>query len=237
MNAIAAVVFDIGGVVQDSPLHVIARYERERGLEANAINRAVVAAGERGAWARLERGELTIQTFYALFEADCSAQGIAIDARRLMTRIAEASVPRPRMLEAIRRIRAGGRKVAALTNNWVADAPGRAARRGDDARAPRSALRRLRRVGGGQPPQARSAHLRAGLREARRGAGARRLPRRHRPQPQAGARARDGDDQGRRPGSGAARARGVAGARPRLLTAGPGLSAAVRSGGARRRAP
>ncbi|PYN88491.1 MAG: hypothetical protein DMD87_09635 [Candidatus Rokuibacteriota bacterium] len=125
MNAIAAVVFDIGGVVQDSPLHVIARYERERGLEANAINRAVVAAGERGAWARLERGELTIQTFYALFEADCSAQGIAIDARRLMTRIAEASVPRPRMLEAIRRIRAGGRKVAALTNNWVADAPGR----------------------------------------------------------------------------------------------------------------
>jgi len=123
MNAIAAVIFDIGGVVQDSPLHVIARYERERGLETNAINRAVVAMGERGAWARLERGELTMQTFYALFEADCRAQGIAVDARHLMARIAEASVPRPRMLEAIRRIRAGGRRVAALTNNWVTDTP------------------------------------------------------------------------------------------------------------------
>jgi len=123
MGAIAAVVFDIGGVVQDSPLHAIARYEKERGLDANAINRVVVAAGERGAWARLERGELTIQTFYAPFEADCRAQGIVVDARHLMAKIAEAGVPRPRMLEAIRRIRAEGRRVAALTNNWVTDAP------------------------------------------------------------------------------------------------------------------
>src|SRR5437899_302484 len=124
MSAIAAVVFDIGGVVQDSPLHVLARYERERGLPANAINRVVVATVERGAWARLERGELTLQTFYAPFEADCRAQGIAVDARHLMARIADASVPRPRMLEAIRRIRAAGRRVAALTNNWVTDTPG-----------------------------------------------------------------------------------------------------------------
>src|SRR5262249_6050196 len=124
MSAIAAVVFDIGGVVQDSPPHVIARYEQELGLAANAINRVVVGAGERGAWARPERGELTIQTFCAPFEADCRAQGLAVDARHLMARIAEASVPRPRMLEAIRKIRASGRKVAALTNNWVTDATG-----------------------------------------------------------------------------------------------------------------
>jgi putative hydrolase of the HAD superfamily len=125
MGAIAAVVFDIGGVVQDSPLHAIARYERERGIEANAINRVVVAAGERGAWARLERGELTVQTFVEPFEADCRAHGITIDGRHLMAMIAEASVPRPLMLEAIRRIRAGGLRVAALTNNWVAETSGR----------------------------------------------------------------------------------------------------------------
>src|SRR5213593_3738910 len=58
MRAIEAVVFDIGGVVQESPLHAIARYERDHGLPPGAINRAVVAAGEAGAWARLERGEL-----------------------------------------------------------------------------------------------------------------------------------------------------------------------------------
>jgi len=36
--------------------------------------------GEQGAWARLERGELTIQSFCAPFEADCRAQGIEVDA-------------------------------------------------------------------------------------------------------------------------------------------------------------
>jgi len=124
MSAIAAVVFDIGGVVQDSPLHAIARYERERGLPPNAIDRVVVAAGEEGAWARLERGELTVQSFCAPFEADCRARGVAIDGRVLMERISEAGVPRPRMLEAIRRLRAAGLRVAALTNNWVAETPG-----------------------------------------------------------------------------------------------------------------
>jgi putative hydrolase of the HAD superfamily len=123
MEKIAAVVFDIGGVVQDSPLHAIARYERERGIEPNAINRVVVAAGEQGAWARLERGELTTQTFVEPFEADCRAHGISVDGRYLMAKIAETSVPRPVMLEAIRRIRAAGLRVAALTNNWVADTP------------------------------------------------------------------------------------------------------------------
>ena len=32
-------VFDLGGVVMDSPLHAIARYERDHHLTPNAINR------------------------------------------------------------------------------------------------------------------------------------------------------------------------------------------------------
>ena len=127
--SIAGVVFDIGGVVQDSPLHAIARYEREHGIEPGAINRAVVEAGERGAWARLERGELTVAAFCEPFEAECRSRGAAVDARRLMAAIAEAGVPRPRMLEAIRRIRARALRVGALTNNWVGDPPDRAAGR------------------------------------------------------------------------------------------------------------
>ena len=121
MRRIEAVVFDIGGVVMDSPLHVIARYQREHGIAPDAINRAVVASGERGAWARLERGELTAETFAAPFEADCRAQGITVDGRHLMALITEARAPRPRMLEAVRTIRARGLRTAALTNNWVSE--------------------------------------------------------------------------------------------------------------------
>lgn len=121
MTRFAAVLFDVGGVVVDSPLHEIARYEAELGLPANAINRAVVAAGPTGAWSRLECGELTIETFCAPFEADCRAAGFTIDAAALMTRIAGATKPRPRMIAAIRKLREAGLRVGALTNNWKRD--------------------------------------------------------------------------------------------------------------------
>ena len=121
MSAVDGVLFDLGGVVMDSPLHAIARYERDHGLSANAVNRVVATAGETGAWARLERGELTVATFCAPFEADCRAQGVTIDSARLMAYVAEAGVPRPQMLEAIRRIRERGLRVGALTNNWKRD--------------------------------------------------------------------------------------------------------------------
>lgn len=119
MARIAGVLFDIGGVVQDSPLHAIARYERDHGLTPDAINLAVVASGEAGAWSRLERGELTVEAWCAPFEADCRAHGVAVDGRRLMRYIAEAGRERPQMLRAIARLRGRGLRVGALTNNWA----------------------------------------------------------------------------------------------------------------------
>src|SRR3989475_4590337 len=57
VRAIEAVVFDIGGVVQESPLAAIARYERDHGLPPNTINRVVVDAGEAGAGGAPGTGE------------------------------------------------------------------------------------------------------------------------------------------------------------------------------------
>ena len=79
---VEAVIFDVGGVVIESPLQAIARYERDHGIAPNAINRAVAGGGEAGAWARLERGELTLQTFYAPFETECRACGIEVSGAR-----------------------------------------------------------------------------------------------------------------------------------------------------------
>ena len=121
---IAAVIFDLGGVICDSPLDAIARYEHDHGLPARCIDHAVVAAGAAGAWARLERGELTVEAFHAPFEADCRAQGLAVSGARLMAYVAEAGRPRPAMLAAVGRIRAAGLGVAALTNNWARETPG-----------------------------------------------------------------------------------------------------------------
>ena len=117
-------IFDLGGVVLGSPLHAIADFERERGIEVGFVNRVVVATGSGGAWSRLERGELTMDAFVTAFEADCAAAGAAVATRDLMERIAQTSQPRPAMLAAIRRIRAGGLLAAALTNNWADEGEG-----------------------------------------------------------------------------------------------------------------
>src|SRR6184192_2212611 len=119
-----AVIFDLGGVVVGSPLEAIARYEAEQGIPAGFVNRVVVATGAAGAWSRLERGELTPEAFYPAFERDCSAAGCPIDAREMMARVSDVTVPRPTMLEAIRRIRARGLLAAAVTNNWITEDEG-----------------------------------------------------------------------------------------------------------------
>jgi epoxide hydrolase-like predicted phosphatase len=118
--AYRAVIFDLGGVVLDSPLHAIARYERELGIPAGFVNRVVTGAGSAGAWQRLERGELSMEEFFGAFESECRKAGESISAAQMMLRIGECG-PRPIMLEAIDRIRRRAISVAALTNNWAGE--------------------------------------------------------------------------------------------------------------------
>jgi len=116
---IRAIIFDLGGVVLGSPLHAIAAYEREIGLPANFVNHVVADTAPDGAWSRLERGEISMETFYTDFEADCQAAGQTLSARTMFERMALEALPRPIMIEAIRRIRAEGLLAGALTNNWA----------------------------------------------------------------------------------------------------------------------
>ena len=110
-----------------SPLDAISRYEREEGVPEGFVNRVVLESGPKGAWARLERGEIGLEEFFPLFDRECRAAGHGISGREIMTRIAGASEPRPTMFEAIGRIRAHGLKTAALTNNWIGGWDGRKA--------------------------------------------------------------------------------------------------------------
>src|SRR2546422_10733104 len=84
VRRIEAVVFDIGGVVQESPLHAIARYEQEHGIEPNAINRVVVAAGEQGAWGRPERGGAAGEEVPAALQGGRRGPGHQGGRRRLL---------------------------------------------------------------------------------------------------------------------------------------------------------
>lgn len=120
--SISAVVFDLGGVVFDSPIALIREFELKNGLPEHLIARIVGGyGGEDGLWQRLERGELLLADFCARFDADVKSAGHAISSSDMMRDLHERAALRPMMLEAIRRIRLSGLKVAALTNNWVVD--------------------------------------------------------------------------------------------------------------------
>ena len=116
-----AVLFDLGGVVLGSPLHAIARFERDHQIPEGFVNRLVVEKAPDGAWSRLERGELDIDAFCEAFDDECREGGHLLPAKALMEQIASSSGPRPTMLAALRKIRQQGLVVAALTNNWKSD--------------------------------------------------------------------------------------------------------------------
>ncbi len=112
-----AVLFDLGGVVLESPFTALREYERTADLPEGFINRVIADRGDGGAWARFERGEVDFDAFCHAFEAETGGR---VDAARLMAAIGSATEVRPRMLAAVDDIRSAGWKVAAVTNNWVA---------------------------------------------------------------------------------------------------------------------
>lgn len=116
-----AVIFDLGGVVMSSPIEAFREYERSAGLPHRFISEVIVSGDETSAWARLERGELTLEAFGAAFEEECAARGQTVRAADMLAALSGSGAPRTEMLDAITAIRAAGLKTAALTNNWVRD--------------------------------------------------------------------------------------------------------------------
>ncbi len=116
-----AVLFDLGGVVFPSPFEASDRYDGRAGITIGFTRGLIRTSSEAGAWAALERGELTMAEFCRSLEAEAALLGEVIDAAKIMATIAEESGARPEMLRAIEVLRGAGLRVGALTNNWASD--------------------------------------------------------------------------------------------------------------------
>ena len=112
---VSAVVFDIGGVLTESPLTGFAAYEDEAGLPSGLIVRINSTDPDTNAWARFERNELDVAGFCAAFEAEASALGHRVDAARVLEAL--RGELRPSMVAAVRRLRDAGLPLALLSNN------------------------------------------------------------------------------------------------------------------------
>jgi putative hydrolase of the HAD superfamily len=113
---IRAVLFDFGGVISSSPFEAFAHLETERGLPADFIRTVNATNPDTNAWAKLERGEVDLETFGSLWSDEARALGHALDGRLVLERL--AGEIRPAMVDAIRSC--GTKyKTACLTNNFT----------------------------------------------------------------------------------------------------------------------
>jgi len=113
---IRAALFDFGGVILSSPFEAFARYEREHGLPEGLIRRINATDPDTNAWARLERDEVDLDEFAALFAAEAAALGHVVDGRAVLGLL--SGDLRPAMVEAVRRC-SEELLTGLLTNNFV----------------------------------------------------------------------------------------------------------------------
>ena len=112
---VTAVVFDLGGVLTESPMTAFAAYEEEAGLPAGLIRQLNSTDPDTNAWARFERNELDVTGFSAAFEAEAAAAGHRVEAARVLDAL--RGELRPSMVAAVRRLRQAGLPLALLSNN------------------------------------------------------------------------------------------------------------------------
>jgi putative hydrolase of the HAD superfamily len=115
VSGVSAVVFDLGGVLTESPMTAFAAYEAEADLPDGLIRRLNSTDPDTNAWARFERNELDVAAFSAAFEAEALAAGHRVDAARVLEAL--RGELRPSMVAAVRRLREAGLPVALLSNN------------------------------------------------------------------------------------------------------------------------
>ena len=103
-------------MLSTSPFEAFATYERERGLPEGLIRRVNATDPDTNAWARLERSDVTMEEFDALFAAEARALGHEIPGADVLELL--SGDLRPEMIEAVRRC---GQRLATglLTNNFV----------------------------------------------------------------------------------------------------------------------
>ena len=113
--SVSAVVFDLGGVLTESPMTAFAAYETEAGLPPGLIRQLNSTDPDTNAWARFERNELDVAGFSAAFEAEALSAGHRLEASRVLEAL--RGDLRPQMVVAVRRLREAGMPLALLSNN------------------------------------------------------------------------------------------------------------------------
>ncbi|MCY4191690.1 MAG: HAD-IA family hydrolase [Rhodospirillaceae bacterium] len=114
---IAAVIWDFGGVLTDSPFVAFNRYERENGLPQNFLRGVNTRNHLENAWARFERNEIDLNQFDSAFRKESAALGYPVNGKDVIPLLA-GNLRQP-MVSALKACKAR-LKVGCITNNVAA---------------------------------------------------------------------------------------------------------------------
>ncbi len=124
-----AVIFDLGGVVIPSPIPLITQFEKTHDIALGSVNATIRHYGHEGSFARLERGELTLESFCEPFAREYTQlNGTTLGKEQVwvlaqsLAGVGESGlVPFKEMREVMVKLRKDGIKTAILTNNFKFD--------------------------------------------------------------------------------------------------------------------
>ncbi len=112
---VQAVLWDFGGVITASPFEAFNRHEEEHGLPRDFIRSVNATNPQDNAWAKLERAEIDGDGFDRLFRAEALALGHDVRGSDVLPLL--AGQIRPRMVQALDRVKAAGYRIGCITNN------------------------------------------------------------------------------------------------------------------------
>jgi len=111
--------FDFGGVVIESPFIAFATYEEANGLPSGFLRQVNASNPDGNAWAKLERSDVTIDEFDALFAEESKSFGHEVRGREVL-KLLHGEV-RPGMRRLLDVLPTLGFRVVCLTNNIATD--------------------------------------------------------------------------------------------------------------------
>ena len=106
--------FDFGGVITESPFESFNRYEDSIGVPRDTIRQINATDPDTNAWARLERSEVSVDEFAALFEAEAASRGHEMSGSQVLACLSGGL--RPQMVRALE-ILAARLPLGCITNN------------------------------------------------------------------------------------------------------------------------
>lgn len=115
---IKVIIFDLGGVVLDSPFEEIEKFEERNGIKKGSINKIIRKKGWNGSFSKLERNEIKIEEFCKEFEKEIEIEiEKRISVREFIESIEKLKI-REKVIEYIDLLRIRGYKTCVITNNW-----------------------------------------------------------------------------------------------------------------------